>query len=116
MDKFDMDTSPDIPTLPNEQDDVTPGILDYYAHTEMAQDDVLFLYILHGDNTTNDLAYFKYTTKMFQNILMYAKPHAPIHSEDLVNTKFKDANHALSNTPGTIQVIRIFIYHLWCIN
>ena len=65
----------------------------------MEEDDVLYLFVIHGGNVSAKRDYLGYKTKTFRNIFMYAKPHMPLNTGQLLPTKFMNVRHSLWKIP-----------------
>lgn len=67
----------------------------------MLDDDVFYLFILHGGNVSGRQDYYGYKTKTFRNIFMYAEPHTSLYTEQLQSTNFMNIRHSLYSKPDS---------------
>jgi hypothetical protein len=69
-----------------------------YPPSCMDENEVLFLFVIHGGNTSKQTNYFPFETSEFDHIFMYAPPHMTLSNLDLMYTNFTNAYYTLDRT------------------
>jgi hypothetical protein len=64
----------------------------------MKEDDVLFLFVLHGGNVSADYNYHPFDTKIFEHIFMYARPKTVLYISELSTLDFMSAHYTQDRT------------------